>query len=355
MAPVGPSTANAGIRWDKNHALDQNGTLVANDSAFSPRLGIVWDVTGKQEWSVTASFANYVSALAQSIADAASPAGNPQTLQYLYRGADINPAGAASLTATPQAIRQVFDWFFANGGTNLPLNGAPDLPGLTPQIVSSLKAPYNREFAAGVNRQFGNRASLRADFVFRDFGNFYVDHTDTTTGKTTDQFGRSYDLTLVENSGDLMRRYKGLSVQGTYQLGSRADVGGTYTLSRTWGNVDGENTGSGPISAGDISTGNVSGVVSYPEFKQSVVELPGRRPLKRPEAPLPPLGELPTALVERADRQRASDADDGYAVRHRQLHELGHAKRHRSATLCDESRLHNAAVRERDGVLLRRT
>ena len=48
-------TANVGIRWDKNHALDQNGALVADDSAFSPRVGIVWDVTGKQEWSVTAS------------------------------------------------------------------------------------------------------------------------------------------------------------------------------------------------------------------------------------------------------------------------------------------------------------
>ena len=112
----------------------RTATLVANDSAFSPRLGVVWDVTGKQEWSVTASFANYVSALSQTIADAASPAGNPQNCSILYRGADINPAGAPSLTPTPQAIRQVFDWFFANGGTNLPLNGAPAIPEITPQI-----------------------------------------------------------------------------------------------------------------------------------------------------------------------------------------------------------------------------
>ncbi|MFN7918179.1 MAG: TonB-dependent receptor [Vicinamibacterales bacterium] len=262
-------TVNAGIRWDKNHALDQNGTLVANDSAFSPRLGLLWDVTGNQQWSVTASYANYVSALAQSIADASSPAGNPQTLQYLYRGPDINPTGTTTLTPTPQAIRQVFDWFFANGGSNLPLNGAPDLPGLTPKITSSLKAPYSREFATGVARQFGNRASLRADFVYRDFGNFYVDRTDTTTGKVSDQFGRSYDLTLIENSDELFRRYKGLSVQGTYRLGSSADIGGTYTLSRTYGNVDGENTGSGPIRAGNITAGNVSGIVSYPEYKQA--------------------------------------------------------------------------------------
>ena len=257
-------TANAGVRWDKNNGRDQNGTLVAKDSAFSPRLGVVWDVTGRQEWSVTASFAKYVSALSQSIADTASPAGNPQNFQFLYRGPDINPAGTPSLTPTPQAIRQVFDWYFANGGSNLPLNGAPAIPGITPRI-GDLKAPYNREYAVGVNRQIGSRASLRADFVYRDFGDFYVDRVDRSTGKTSDQFGRVYDLALVENNDDLERRYKGLSVQGTYRFGARADIGGTYTLSRTWGNFDGENTGSGPIRAGD----SASGIVAYPEYKEA--------------------------------------------------------------------------------------
>ena len=178
------------------------------------------------------------------------------------------PGRHRNLTATPAAIKQVFDWFFANGASDLPLNGAPDLPGVTPKIVSSLKAPYTREVAAGVNRQFGARAAVRADFVFRDFGNFYVDHTDTTTGKTSDQFGRTYDLTLIENSSDLMRRYKALSTQGTYRIGSSTDIGATYTISRTWGNIDGENTSSGPIRAGDITSGNVSGILSYPEYKQ---------------------------------------------------------------------------------------
>jgi outer membrane receptor for ferrienterochelin and colicin len=257
-------TANVGVRWDKNHARDQNGALVANNSALSPRFGVVWDVTGKQEWSVTASFAKYVSALSQSIADAGSAAGNPQTFQFLYRGSNINPVGTSALTPTPEAIRQVFDWYFANGASNLPLNGAPDLPGVTPK-VGELSAPYNREYAVGVNRQLGNRASVRADFVYRDFGDFYVDRVDMSTGKTTDQFGRVYDLTLIENNNDLDRRYKGLSVQGTYRFGARANIGGTYTLSRTWGNFDGENTGSGPIRAGNI----VSGIVANPEYKEA--------------------------------------------------------------------------------------
>ena len=34
-------TANVGIRWDRNDGVDSNGVLVANSSAFSPRVGVV--------------------------------------------------------------------------------------------------------------------------------------------------------------------------------------------------------------------------------------------------------------------------------------------------------------------------
>ncbi len=255
-------TANVGVRFDRNNARNQNRELVANDSAFSPRFGIVWDPTGGGKWSVTASFAKYVSALSQSIADASSPAGNPQTFQFLYRGADINPAGAAALTATPQAIRQLFDWYFANGANNLPLNGAPTIPGLTPQIRGALRPPSNLEYAGGVNRTF-TRGTIRTDLVYRNYNDFYADRIDRSTGQVRDQFGRAYDLALIENTNLLEREYLGLSTQGTYRFGTTADIGATYTISRTWGNVDGENTGSGPIRANQVS-----GVLAYPEYKQ---------------------------------------------------------------------------------------
>ena len=40
-------TANLGVRWDKNHGLDQSGALVTKDAAFSPRVGVIWDPTGE--------------------------------------------------------------------------------------------------------------------------------------------------------------------------------------------------------------------------------------------------------------------------------------------------------------------
>jgi len=253
-------TANVGIRYDRNHGADSAGRLVAQDAAFSPRAGVVWDPTGDQKWSITGSFAKYVAAISNSIADSSSPAGNPQSLQFVYRGPAINANANGPLIGSADALATLFSWFNANGGANLPLNGAPTIPGVTPQIQGSLNSPNNIEYAAGVNRQFGSKAAVRADYVYRNFRDFYVTVLNTSTGRVQDQLGKSYDLALVQNSNDLTRRYSGVTTQATYRFGVRADVGVTYTLARSWGNVEGENVGSGPIT---------NTAFAYPEYKQA--------------------------------------------------------------------------------------
>lgn len=253
-------TANLGVRYDKNRGEDQQGNVVTRDGAVSPRFGVVFDPFGDQRWSVTASFAKYVAAISNSIADASAAAGNPQTLRYTYLGPSINPdPTAANLTTTPEAIRQILDWFNANGGTNLPLRENPDIPGVQTRVASGLKSPNVLEYATGVNRQFGNRAALRADFVYRNYRDMYAFLTDTTTGQVADSFGRRYDLRLVTNSNVLKRRYSGLSTQGTYRFAARTDIGGTYTLSHAWGNFNGESVANGPVP---------SDITQYPEYKQ---------------------------------------------------------------------------------------
>jgi outer membrane receptor for ferrienterochelin and colicin len=258
----GRVTANLGIRWDKNHGVDQTGSLVANDSAISPRFGVIWDPMGDQRWSVTGSFSKYVAAIANSIADGSSAAGNPQNQVFFYQGPSINVNPTGALTSTPDALRQLFAWFQANGGATRPFASAPTFPGVSPQIRDSLASPNVLEYAAGLSRQFGSRAAVRADFVYRDYKDFYIQRIDTSTGKVSNAVGTLFDLALIQNDKDglLKRRYSGLSIQGTYRAGSRADFGATYTLSHAWGNFEGENTGSGPINFGGTQ---------YPEYKQA--------------------------------------------------------------------------------------
>jgi hypothetical protein len=262
----GRVTANVGIRWDKNDGRDQSGNLVAKDSAFAPRLGIIWDPTGAGTWSVTGSVGKYVAAVSNPVADSSASGGNPQTRQFIYRGADINGPGTVALTPTPQAIRQVFDWFFANGGSNLPLNGAPTIPGITPRIGDDLKAPSAWEYAAGVSRQFGGRASLRADFLARHYVDLYIRQANLDTGRVAAPDGRQFDLTVIGNApeGLLTREYVGGTLTGTYRIGTMVDVGGNYTLSRAWGNNEAENVASGPVPFD----------YRYPEYKQESWNFP---------------------------------------------------------------------------------
>src|SRR5262249_55633215 len=249
-------TANLGIRWDKNHGLDQAGKLVTKDGAFSPRLGVIWDPTGAGTWAITGSFAKYVAAISNSIADQSSAAGNPQDYRYYYRGPDINPV--SPVTSTSDAIKAVFAWYDANKN-NLVLSQNPTLPGLTPQIGPDLHSPFTYEYSSGVSRQC-DRASLRADVTYRKYHDFYANIVNGSTGKVTNSFGQSFDLALIENTDMLKRQYSGLTTQGEYRLNGSSQVGGQYTLSHAWGNFEGENVSSGPLTAA---------MTEYPEYKQA--------------------------------------------------------------------------------------
>lgn len=262
-------TANAGIRFDKNNGVGSDGVTIADGSSFSPRFGLVWDPTGGGEWQVTGSAAKYTSALITSIADQTSPAGNSDSYRFVYTGPSINANATGPLVSTETAIEQLFAWYNANGGATLPLASTPSVRGVSPQIFDSLDSPSVWEYSGGVARQFGARASLRADATYRSLGDFYVARTDTSTGIVADTRsfappsvqGRLYDLAIIENesSGLLHREYAGVTFQAQYRFGTMVDVGANYTLSRTWGNVDGENVASGPITDSSLQ---------YPEYKE---------------------------------------------------------------------------------------
>lgn len=258
-------SANVGVRYDYNHAVDSSRTLVATTDAWSPRLGVVIDLGGSQKWILTASVSKYIDALANTIANMASAGGNADAYQFIYTGPSINADTGGPLTPTADGIRQVFEWFSANQ------NILPIIPikvvGVTPIIGSSLDSPSAWEYAGGVSRQFGAGAAVRADVTYRTFGNFYALRTDSSTGLVGDTrplapaAGNAgpYDLSVLENTNLLTREYAALLLQGQYRIVTGLDGGATYTLSRAWGDFDGESA-SGPAA---------SGALQYPEYKKA--------------------------------------------------------------------------------------
>jgi outer membrane receptor for ferrienterochelin and colicin len=251
-------TFNVGLRYDKNDGKDSVGRTVVKDSAISPRLSVTFDPKGNGDWTINAAYAQYVAAIANTVGDAGSAGGQAATIDFDYLGPAVNVGNPASPVPTAQALQTLWDWFNANGGTNRTTRGAPTIPGLNTLVADDLKSPNSREITVGLTRRLGSRGAFRVDGVWRTFRDFYVTRIDTTTGKVSDQFGRRFDLGLVENNNDLERQYQGLNFQISYHPLPSLNVGGNYTLGHLEGNIEGENGGSGPITRNDI--------VRYPEY-----------------------------------------------------------------------------------------
>lgn len=252
---------NVGLRYDKNDGKDATGNVVTKDDAFSPRLGVNWNPGGDGTWLLNASYGRYVAAISGSIANAGSSAGSYTTIQWAYTGPSFNLPGMP-LTTSEQALAAVQSWFNSVGGVNnTDLLQLVNIPGGGLVVGSDVGSTYADEFTIGGVRNFGAKGSIRADLVYREFGNFYSTQRDTETGKVLDANGNLVDLGVIHNDNDnLERSYVGLQTSFNFLLTDRITVGGSYTLSHAEGNFEGENQGSGPVT---------SALESYPEYKDA--------------------------------------------------------------------------------------
>jgi hypothetical protein len=259
-------TFNLGVRWDKNDAISGDGEFqVADDSAISPRLAANWDVLGNGKLKLTAGYGQYVGRLAEGVGNDGDPAGRTSSFRWNYRGPAINydvNTPTEDLITTEEMLEIVFDWFFANGGTDMrPFGGSPSIPGFARILdPNGLTSPNVDEWTLGVGATLGTRGVVRADLVYRTWDDFYIGYRDMETGQVTFE-DRSFDLEVVGNDNDIYsREYKGLHTQAQYRFTDRFNAGLSYTLSYLEGNVNGENSSSGPLrgSAGQ-----------YPEYKEA--------------------------------------------------------------------------------------
>ena len=191
-------------------------------------------------------FARYVAGISTALVDAGSAGGRQASYSWFYQGPAVNAGSAPYLTAD-QALPILWDWFFANGGNDRATRTTPNIPGLSTRVDGSVTSPSVNEFTVGVANQIG-RGAWRLDYVHRDAADMYGDFLDLSTGRVTDPTGRPFDLTLVSNTPKAKRTYDGVTADIRYRWTS-LQAGGNYTLSKTWGNFNGENVGSGPIRA----------------------------------------------------------------------------------------------------------
>jgi hypothetical protein len=251
----------AGVRLDVNDDHDSVGARAVLDTAWSPRIGVAWDPTGRGGWLLSGAWSRYVSAINATVADAASPGGRPATYVYDYLGPSVNANASGPLTSSPDALAVLFNWFLAAPGVGRAPRSAPSIPGVNVRMDPALAPLDTREVMVGVNRQLGAKGSVRVEGIFRRYLNFYATRRDLSTGKVTGPGGGTNDVMLVTNAGsDASRSYSGLHTQVIYRPVSRVQLLAAYTFASTSGNVDGEDAGIGPT----MVTLN-----DYPEYREA--------------------------------------------------------------------------------------
>lgn len=290
---------NLGARYDKNRGKDGSGALVADDSKISPRLGLTFDTFGNGRLRLNASYSQYVAAIADgNVADFASPAGSPSYLYWIYYGPAIQNA------TSQQFFQTINDWFRSVGFTNnKDFLAGGSTNGIGSRIPEPLESPYVAEWTIGAGMQIGTRGFVRADYIDREWSNFYTTQTNKQTGTVLDPLaGVNKNIGHLITTDDFVRTYKGVQLQASYQPFSRLNIGGNYTNSRLRGNHGAETAGSGPV-------GN-SGPNDFPEILGYAQ--------RNPEGPLPadqehkgrlwvsydqptPFGTINVSLLQRYD------------------------------------------------------
>ncbi|HVG24994.1 MAG TPA: TonB-dependent receptor [Thermoanaerobaculia bacterium] len=262
---LGRFTFNLGVRYDKNDALDASGNVVSDDSAFSPRLGLTYDIQNNGRFQLNAGYSHYVTKIVDgNVGGGAAGAGNPASFNFRYGGPVVNPSTAPTQTNTPAALKILFDWF--NGLTTAQKVAAltsSTIPGLSTQVPEPISSPYMREMVVGFGSQLSHNAFARVDLVHRDWHDFYATQLDTSTGRFTGTNPVSGAPTtgdravLANDDENLARKYQGIQTQFNWKPSALA-VGGGYTWSKLTGNDVPEGDGTAAVT-------NTFGLF-YPEY-----------------------------------------------------------------------------------------
>ena len=264
-------TFNLGLRYDKNSTFDQGAKKVSNDGAFSPRLGVTWDVKGEGTWIANFGFGHYVGMFNTQIADAASAAGREANYSFWYQGPPVNTAGPPYKTSA-EALQVLWDWFFANGGTTRQVRTSPTIPGVNTSVDPGIKSSNSDELTTGLARKLGAKGAMRVDYIYRKYYDFYGNYVNQDTGVVTDpRTGLRFNIAVVNNTDEVERDYHGVSTQFDYRVSRDLTVAGNYMLSWSRGSVEGEDEASGATRA------------SANEYR-SIARRPGTTPWATPTA-----------------------------------------------------------------------
>ncbi|MGZ4808530.1 MAG: TonB-dependent receptor [Thermoanaerobaculia bacterium] len=258
---------NVGLRYDKNKAADADRNVVSDDSTFSPRLGMNWDVRGDGKHRVTASAARYAAKVTDgsNVTSTAQAAGSPAAFTFAYKGPNVNSIdgngfATGTIVSPDDAFNTLFKWYDSIGGDSSTDFISSTYPGYGSRFPKSLKSPAADEFTAGYGMQLGRNAYVKLDGVHREWHNFYAAEITDPNQKITPPNKVVSDLLFTVNDDQFTKRkYNAIELQGQWSPSTAFYAGGNYT----WSTLKGNDV---PEGAGTATIRNRPSQIYYPEY-----------------------------------------------------------------------------------------
>lgn len=213
-------TVRAGVRWDRQELERPHAGLVPLErTGISPRAHVAWQPRA-HGWTVFAGVSRYDADLLSLVGDRLMPPGD----WFAYSGPRIN-AGEDVITTSSATTLALASLAQSNAS---PLFSGVDATWSALAERRRFGLAPTLEWTTGASGKLPTGINVRADFVWRAKSPSGRAAIPEIPAQIFEQPG-NVDL------GVLTRRYAGLTVQGFYELGMQARVGGSYTLSRLSG------------------------------------------------------------------------------------------------------------------------
>jgi outer membrane receptor protein involved in Fe transport len=224
---------NFGLRWDFQQAYGNEGQTYLKLNNFKdnlqPRVGLIWDFTGKGKGKVFVNYARFLETPLPLDINVRAGSENSQTDKNFNVSRVNAPAGAVIVPGISATT--------STGAVNLGAEPTPIDPDLRPQTVNEATAGFEyevvRDLALGFRGIYRTQGSVIEDGSFDDGDHYFLFNPGESL---TDRLAES---TIGERFGRARRYYRAFEVTATKRFTNNYQFIASYVFSSLIGNYEG--------------------------------------------------------------------------------------------------------------------
>ncbi len=226
---------NLGLRWDFQSGYNTDGQPYIKLNQFwhdmQPRLGLIWDFTGKGKGKFSVSYGRFIETPIPLDVNVRAGGGASQTDKNMNVNT-LNAPASASLVCCANGF----------GAANLGAEATPIDPGLRPQTLEEYSAGFEfsprQSLVLGVRGVYRNYVNIIEDGSFDDGNTYFLFNPGRRSHGETTEDKACADPT-IGCFGPARRYYRGIEFTATKRFSHRFQLISSYTYSSLIGNYEG--------------------------------------------------------------------------------------------------------------------